>query len=638
MVDISERGKRLDKYLQFVLNRASGSMRDDFYMSLAEYGLYLNKNEAAIPNEISGRLVREFHSLELTEDLTAYILETCMKRHRVRRLKTMPVRYCLTKGTWEEIERRIRQKSEIRRSARCALVAKVEQKYGRLSEDERRHVEATLYSFISLYLTSRTLASLRQLLDLTQTGNTLDITEFAPALSLAVPTAGFTQNLGFALEGALTEVISRPEFARFLYTALQTYVCFEVLQVDPDCTCLVEEFVKHGIVYFDTNFICDLLLPTRAGHAVAGAAWRQTRDLGFDLRITWRTEEEYKDHFETVDRTFRSQPAWEMKELARHDFAFIKDFWDTEGKDGASWDSYYLRLCKGFEDILSEYAIRIDRTTADFTQHSDFEVFCTAVSASTKGLGWEPKLRKIEEHDAFHLLMIKEMRAEEKLQEWGAKHWFVTQDKTLYPASFLLADRRTPPLSVLADTWLQTVSLFPFRNDDKLARTIPEILSDFLTCDALQAVVTPPPKKIKSVLAPVRAYQEWDYPRKLEWAREKLIKDKIVAPQDRALAGLSKLSSQFEADLLKSISEQRERRAQQERLRSLKRQRIERLALVTLSIALIDCVLFLSFRGRIEGSQTLTSAYFALIGVEAAVLLSWFSGGLGWFWDRLRGH
>jgi len=254
------------------------------------------------------------------------------------------------------------------------------------------------------------------------------------------------------------------DFCAFLFSVAQNLVCIQILNLDPECQSLEREAFRRKALFLDTNVLIALLCPTNWMHKVAEHLVTLTRLLGAKCVVTKRTYQEYLILLDEANNIYMKWQA-PYRFLENADNEFLSSFWfEKKTTPSQSWRGYYYRM-KQIEGVLKKLKIEYYTENVDkVLKNPHFETIRDEVDSCYKKVKRKRKRKEVCEHDAFHMLLMRELRKKDKLTFLGPNYWFATGDESL-----LCVDNKIntlsdysdkTPSSMLCDLWLEMISPF----------------------------------------------------------------------------------------------------------------------------------------------------------------------------------
>jgi hypothetical protein len=264
---------------------------------------------------------------------------------------------------------------------------------------------------------------------------------------------------------AFIESISTPNDALsdFLYSLAQSYFFVQVLHLDPECQRLTAESLKRKKVYLDTNVIHHSLTGIVRRNKSVDYALKLTASLGITTVFSKRTKEEFIDLLESRKKAFGRDPKipnnrFEKVSNSLED-GFLKDFLKKRAENpNLTFERYADRL-EEIEAVLSNrYSTAFDENDyEDILENPDIEQLKDIVVKEGMMFGLQ-KSDKVAEHDAFHILLIQELRKKNEGDILGPDFWFLTHDRSLLYAERQYGKYAKFSSSIFVDNWVQLIS------------------------------------------------------------------------------------------------------------------------------------------------------------------------------------
>jgi hypothetical protein len=240
---------------------------------------------------------------------------------------------------------------------------------------------------------------------------------------------------------------------------------------------LEKEAFSEKLLFLDTNVIISLVCESDPLYKLVTDLIELTTSLGVKLVVSERTIEEYLDVLE--DSNSRPQ---KIKNLDYRSARLIRDPFissynlEKEFLPSQTWEGYYYRM-KQIESIIQKkFNIEVWKEKhEEIKENPLFDYVAKQVTNCFEIFRYRPKTVKVAEHDAFHLLLIREFRKNEIPTFLGPRNWFITSDATLLCVDKAIS--RKPefkdktPSSMLCDIWLEMIS--PFLGSNYKDKSLP---------------------------------------------------------------------------------------------------------------------------------------------------------------------
>lgn len=204
---------------------------------------------------------------------------------------------------------------------------------------------------------------------------------------------------------------------------------YTLIQVDPKTKAFLKNKFENYIFYLDTNVLYLIFYLGGETEEVLRVL-KNAQGLGMKLRVSTRTLAEMKRSIEQkADQLLKTPPI--KKELARmaadvsEEENLVTAYWRAFAKTGLTKEDFIKRF-KYIPELLKATNIEI---IDNETYFSDREL-----EAEKKLLNESIPLKKFEPvaiHDAFHRLLIRQLRAEAKEKDPEKRYWFLTIDSQL---------------------------------------------------------------------------------------------------------------------------------------------------------------------------------------------------------------
>lgn len=527
----------LVKLLQFKLRRETDYLLDDLLKNVIEAGLFLysaGKEKWARVEDVAEILCKEYKICELPpEMIKKYLSELNVSKRVTSKNGT----YLLFKERTDEISKVIEERKFLQDVVLAKLTASVEEKYGKLSEEQKKLSKENFLLFLSEYLTMKGYISAR-FLSRVKEESILPVDQISTVLNDTTKKIRDSK-LRKAQKDAIARLCSDKDMIYFFYLMLQNYICFEVLSIDPECQALTKEMVSNRKVFLDTNVVLDILLPEEPRHDLTKELVKIARQLNIEMRVTLQTRNEFRFHLSKTDRAhkvMRSRVSEKtIEKMSKYGVSLLKSFYkERKSNPALTFDGYRLMLSQTFrKELKDQFGIELDENPYDeINKHSDLRYFSELVERCAFRYA-QFKEPKVVGHDAFHLLLIKELRSKYKDSN-PLDYWFVTQDNSLHCVSKNLIDegKLLSPLSVEGHVFLDVLSLFlPLLTIEETTSEISEVFMKF--CSSTLTYVFPTLSISQMVIfaTPWIDYDRFTPEDLIDIASDKIVQDYINEPQ-----------------------------------------------------------------------------------------------------------
>lgn len=369
------------------------------------------------------------------------------------------------------------QYSKIVAQVKSSLTRKMKEKGIALDMSEEAIVFATFRNFLSVVLSELGKECCSSLIS----SHGKDVSAFMPVNVTSVLDDVLrtveNEDLRRTEREVYIESISAPDEALsdLLYSLAQSYFFVQVLHLDPECQQLAAESLKRKKVYLDTNIIHHSLTGADRRNKAVNYALRLTASLGISTVLSKRTKEEFIDLLESRKDAFGKDPKipnsrFEKVSSSLED-GFLKDYLKKKAKNpNLAFDRYADRL-EEIEIVLNNrYGTVFDESEhKDVLGNPDIHQLEDIVVEEGTMFGLQ-KTGKVAEHDAFHILLIQELRKNNEGDILGPDFWFLTHDRSLSFVEKRYGKYTRFPSSIFVDNWVQLISPLVSPKQTKEAR------------------------------------------------------------------------------------------------------------------------------------------------------------------------
>lgn len=458
-VDASVAKSALKKLAQFVLNRSTENIRNELYEYLVMSALH-GTSDALTREEIVSSIQKDLGIAQVPNTLVDSALTRLAQKRDIESIQSQEKqKYFLSNTMGEKLSRITQEYGATFSAVTNKLIALVEEKHGILTDVEKTTVIQNFQSLLGTIFGTNGLITANAILGKKGISETMGL---ADILNLITQILERKDKLSEAQKEVFINYLNTPDenLSAYLYSLSQSYYLIEVLNLDPGCQALMRENLRKITGYLDTNLIVFSLVGGELSKAVAKLIKLST-DLGIKIKFTKRTREEFIRHIEFKKMVYSKKGEVTFKSYGKItpilEDGLLKDYLEKKkANPGLTYEGYFARLT-GIEALLrNKYSIEFDENPyEEIKKHENMDKF--------KRLVWKYALLKPEavaEHDAYHILLIQELRKKEKSGILGPGSWFITYDHTLYFVDKDLA-REEPdriPSSIYAENWIQMLS------------------------------------------------------------------------------------------------------------------------------------------------------------------------------------
>ena len=250
------------------------------------------------------------------------------------------------------------------------------------------------------------------------------------------------------------------EVAKFLFSRAQSYVYFEILNLDPDLKSLEKKSWSQKQIYLDTNAFMNLIFEESILHGTIETLVQETRELGATILISKKTGNEFLASIEIsrnkykdfrVKRKFAS-----FYENAQKQSSFLSTYSKELIKNPNLTMDTFLKRYQEFESVMkSKYGMILEEVDKEIDlENEDVQRLKTQI------LYYAPYKRpKVIKHDAYMILRVRKLR-DKKPDLTGHKAWMLTTDHSLSSVERVVYGKDSVCASVMPEIWLEIISPF----------------------------------------------------------------------------------------------------------------------------------------------------------------------------------
>jgi predicted transcriptional regulator len=455
----------LERISTFVLNRTSENFRLELHEHLVMMALSDDKTGKGIRKEqIISSLEKELQVEGFPPAPVQAALDHLVEKNAIKKIRGgQGDLYFLVQDERTRIALMEEQYSKMVSEVKSGLIKRMKEKGISLDMNEEAIVFATFRSFISVGLSELGKECCSSLIS----SHGKDVSVFKPVnltgiLNDVLGTVE-SEDLRRTEREVFIESILDPNEAMsdLLYSLAQSYFFVQILHLDPECQQL--DVIHHSLTGID-----------RRNKAV-DYALRLTASLGVSTVLSKRTKEEFIDLLESRKTAFGKDPKIPNSRFEKVsnnlEDGFLKDYLKKKAKSpNLTFDRYADRL----EEIASLLNNRYN-TVLDESDHKeilevpDIHQLEDIVVEEGTAFGLQ-KSGKVAEHDAFHILLIQELRKNAEEDILGPDFWFLTHDRSLPFVEKRYGKYRGYPSSIFVDNWVQLMSPLVSPKQTKEAR------------------------------------------------------------------------------------------------------------------------------------------------------------------------
>lgn len=484
---------------QFVLSRRTRDIRNELtnYLIARAIAEHEVERQGVLERDLAPLIKLDYGLPDFPELFIRSALENIIaEKSLITKDSPEGIRYFLDEKKKTEMESINKRYQEVRKSAIDALLRRVRSGYGELSQHQEETIAGIFYSLMGSILAKQGVQCARAITyGRGQPSRILEYPDFGTQFEGLLSKIS-DQKLRGCISKGLRESFLNPskDLLILLHSMAQGYVILQILNLDPNCIALEKASLAKKKVYLDTNIIIATICSGDESHRAVVDLVRLTKDLGVELSFTSRTKEELLGRFrESTDLYLRlsgvsSNVARKAMELISD--PFIKSFrMEQMAGSGSAWDWFSAKMNSVEVICKDSHGIEFDQERLDeILSHPDLKQLTSNVYKAA----YPNKTEKVAQHDAFHILLIGELRKKETPDELGTNHWFLTLDHTLERAErdFAREMGREQGLccNIHASTWLDLISTFL---SPDIAREEPPIIFARLLASELPSLTKP---------------------------------------------------------------------------------------------------------------------------------------------------
>jgi predicted nucleic acid-binding protein len=293
-------------------------------------------------------------------------------------------------------------------------------------------------------------------------------------------------NIKEAAMATLLELMQSPdeEFIEYLFVMRQNFLCIEVLNLDPDCRIVQKEEFSKKQLFLDTNVILSLVISSEDQWQIRKLVENSIM-LGCRVFVTKRTLKEYAVLFDRTKSTLEALRAT-PNQLAMATNPFIRSYGKLLANNEASSIDEFMGKYSDLTKILVSFGVEIyEKEHDEIPKLPSYDGLVREIQLCFYRLRDKPKSDEVAKHDAFHLLLMKELREPNKASLLGPDSWFLTCDLTLpltdkyLRTEFDFSDKTSPIM--IPSIWNEIIS--PFLVGIVTQKDLIEVFKSFISSD-----------------------------------------------------------------------------------------------------------------------------------------------------------
>lgn len=422
----SNKKATLVRMTQYIFRRETDNIRQDLHDALVKQAIYL-KGEKVTETEIKESVEKIINARDFPLPFLRESLGRLLKKGQ---LQAENGNYLLVTEINNQISEIIRKRQISLENAEKTFAAKL--KSYNLSDEQCKTALEIVYEFLA-HILSRDAKCATSFL--AGKPSSTDILASKDLLDVIFQTKGVDPDIRNALRSFMGSVVWDEVEALFSAIA-QNFLYLELLQLDPECNLLKKEALSKKTLFLDTNVVMSLLLPIHGYHEFTLRLLEIAKVLGVKMVFTEETKQEFLNRLDQANIRWRSLRGARPSLLKKAHDDFIKSYIYEREKNPQGWSGYFFML-RQVETLLEKKGISIYNYTPDSTKEglpqnkelfkkvvSDVYYYADKVSNNIKPVS-------VAEHDAFHLLLVRDLQRASVSDMFGPQFLFLTYDVSL---------------------------------------------------------------------------------------------------------------------------------------------------------------------------------------------------------------
>ena len=280
------------------------------------------------------------------------------------------------------------------------------------------------------------------------------------------------------------DFILKPDdrFSEYLFLMRQNFLTIEVLNLDPQCRAIQREELAKKKLFLDTNVLLELLFDD---NNYLKKMIENSRLIGCQFFVSRRTIEEYNVLYEQSKKTLRNLRA-DSKQYTMVTNSFIHHYGSLlqQGTNISKKD--FMERFSDIEKTIEDLGLKIfEEDHSKLLDLPNFRQLVKEVQRCFAKSRDREKRLDTAEHDAFHLLLIKELRESENDPVFGPNYWFLSRDLTLsHTDRFIRNNFDFPDITtavMITSLWNEIIS--PFLIGIVTQKDLVEVFTSFILSD-----------------------------------------------------------------------------------------------------------------------------------------------------------
>jgi hypothetical protein len=457
----------LGRMAAFVLNRASDDCRSELHEYLVMLALYEDKVSKGLDKEqIVSSIEKDLGVSEFPVQLVVSAIDSLQNKGLIKRVRAKERDlYFLAQDEKTRIQMIEEQYSRTIGQVKTSITHKMKEKGTVLDMGQEVLVFVTFRNFLAVVLTEMGTECCFTLIGSHgKSMNNLRPVNVIEVLEKTLGTVGDAA-LRRTMKEVIMEYIATPDTALsdFVYSLGQSYFMIQMLNLDPECQALTKERLKRKRVYLDTNTIHHSITGNDKRNKAVDDALKLTSALGITSVISKKTKEEFLVLVRTRRNAFGREPTVPKERFEKTsnelEDGFLKDFLvKKSGNPNLTFDRYADRLDEIDTILKNRYGTVSDSEDyKEIYENPDFPKLSDIVVREGVNFGLF-KTKQVADHDAFHILLVQELRKKEEGDILGPNYWFLTHDRSLAFVEKKFGNHGRIPSSIFVDNWVQLIS------------------------------------------------------------------------------------------------------------------------------------------------------------------------------------
>jgi hypothetical protein len=473
---------------QFVFRKEADELREGLYDGLVQLAIFLSGSEGLSSSEIQGVISKQYSKIQLHQSFVDDSVRRLVRNRTIFQRRYYD-RYRLYPEARKSLSNQIDERKNQIEKISNQVIEKVKSEYTQeIKVEDLDIITKKFFLILSKIIIPRGKVSAALLTGIgTEIPENLQIQNALKETLKDVPNLDLKMAINNAIFKFFQEM--NDETAKFLFDISENIFLLEVLNLDPECQSLQRiEFSKISL-FLDTNVVMSLICshdPKRK--SIASEFAQICSSLGINLYVTNQTMIEYNYVLDCADKNFKEIdiPA---RFLRDYDDSFIASYVEELQQSPAqTWEGYYLRMKKLGGDFENKFkASRFKENREEILQFNFFKEVADKVSECSKIHRGSKKNEPVSNHDAYHLLLVRELRKGVTETIFGPKTWFASLDNSLICVDKFIDnyyDDKTPS-TMNCDVWIQMMA--PFMSSDVREQEMCEIFASLISSQFLAA-------------------------------------------------------------------------------------------------------------------------------------------------------